>query len=105
MVYANLVTWKFKSGMREKALETIDKHGDEGMKTEGFKGMLAFDSVDDPNTAYILSLWDSEESLDEAREGLIKSIQGEIRDMAAEPPAMKILKAREMAAQMVSIPA
>lgn len=105
MVYANFVTWKFKPGMRDKGLDYIDSRSGEGMKTKGFKGVFAFKSTDDANTAYILSLWDSEESLDAAREGLIKSIQSGIMDMAVEPPKMVKLEAREMAAQKIAIPA
>ncbi len=105
MVYANLVTWKLKPEMEEKWLESIDRMTEEGKNTKGFKGIFAFDSVNEPNTTYILSLWDSEESLDAAMEGIIKDIWDKLGDMATEPPSPKKLKVRELAAQMVSIPA
>lgn len=91
--------------MREKAFDMIDQQSEEGKKTAGFKGILVFRSMDDPNTGYVLSLWESEESLDAALGGIIKQIQNSMKDMVTEPPNMKRLEAREMAAQMLSIPA
>ncbi len=104
-VYANLVTWKLKSDMEEEWLKRIDETTDKAKNTQGFKGIFAFESVNEPNTVYILSLWDSEESLDAAMQGIVKDIWDKLGDMATERPSAKKLRGRELAAQMVSIPA
>ena len=104
MVIANFVTWNFKPGMREKAFGMIEQGSMEGRKTKGFKGLLLLNSMEEPDTGYVLSMWDSEESLDAALDGVIKQIQGSIRDMTTGPPVMKKLEAREIAALKISTP-
>lgn len=104
MVIANFVTWKFKPGMREKAFERIEQGSVEGRKTKGFNGLLLLKSMDEPNTGYVISTWDSEESLD-AASGVIKQIQDSIRDMSAESPIMKRLDVQQVVALKVSTPA
>jgi quinol monooxygenase YgiN len=105
MVIANFVTWKFKPGMREQAIRMIEEGSVEGRKTRGFSGLFIMKSMDDPDTGYVLSMWDSEESLDAALGGVIKRIQDSIRDMTTELPSMKRADAREVVALKKSTPA
>ena len=62
-------------------------------------------SMDDPDTGFILSMWDSEESLDAALGGAIKQIQGSVMDLAIGPPDMKRLEAREVVPLKMTTPA
>lgn len=98
MVIANFVTYKFKPGMREQAIRKIEEGSTEGRKTKGFSGLFLMKSMDDPDTGYVLSMWDSEGSLDAALDGVIKQIRGSISDMVTGPPEMKRLDAREIVA-------
>lgn len=105
MAFARFVTWNLRPGTRDQALEILDGFSEEAKKTEGFKGIFAFRALDDPNTAYVLSLWDSEESLDAAANGLVPRVVKAVGDRLVEPPVVKNMETRELAAQMISIPA
>jgi heme-degrading monooxygenase HmoA len=74
MAFARFVTWNLRPGTRDEALEILDGFSDEAKKTKGFKGIFAFRALDNPNTAYVLSLWDSEESLEAATNGLVPRV-------------------------------
>lgn len=91
--------------MREQAFKKIDEGSAEGRKAKGFSGAILLKSMDDPDTGYVLSMWDSEESLDAALGSVINQIQGSISDMAMGPPDMKRLEAREIVALKLSTPA
>ncbi|MBI0582336.1 MAG: antibiotic biosynthesis monooxygenase [Methanomassiliicoccales archaeon] len=91
--------------MREKAFGMIEQGSVEGRKTKGFSGLFIMRSMDDPDTGYVLSMWDSEESLDAAFDGIIKQIRGSISDMVTGPPEMKRLDAREIVAMKMTMPA
>jgi hypothetical protein len=95
-VIANFVTWKFKPGMREQAFRKIKGGSVESRKAKGFSGLIMLRSMNDPDASYVLAMWDSEGSLDTATEGVIKRIQGSIGEMAAEPPDIKLVNAREI---------
>jgi heme-degrading monooxygenase HmoA len=105
MAFARFVTWNLRPGTRDEALEILDGFSDKAKGTKGFKGIFAFRDLDNPNTAYILSLWDSEETLNAVASGLVPRVVKAVGDRLLEPPIVKSMEARELAAQTISIPA
>ncbi len=105
MAYARLVTWRLKPGRREEALEVFDRFSEEAKKINGFLGIFAFNSMDESNTAYVLSLWSSMESLNLANEEIFKPVMESVSDISLEHPVVKILETKELAGQTIRIPA
>ncbi len=103
VAYARLLNTKFKSGKREEALKIVDDAPKEDV--EGFKGILALLSVDDPNSATIISVWDSEAALNASQKGIFQDIMKATEHLRDGPPEMKNVKVREMRGQLILIPA
>lgn len=104
MTYARFTTWRLRPGTRDKALDVINGFNDQAKRTEGFQGNLAFFPLEDPNTFYIVSLWDSEESLNASEGGIYQEVIDAVGDMAVEAPKIRKMETRQMSAQVVSIP-
>jgi heme-degrading monooxygenase HmoA len=103
VAFARMLSTKFKPGKREEAIKIIDDSPKE--EVEGFKGILALLPVDDPNSATIISIWDSEDTLIASQEGIFQEIMKATEDLRDGPPDVKNAKVRDMRAQLISIPA
>jgi heme-degrading monooxygenase HmoA len=96
-----MVTTKFKPGMREEALKVIDEGPKE--KVRGFSGILALLHEDDPDSATILSVWDSEETLNASEQGIFRDLMKATEEYRVGELDMKNAKVREMRGQLVPI--
>lgn len=103
VAYARLLNTKFKPGKRDEALEIIDDAPKE--RVEGFKGILALLSVDDPDSATIISVWDSEDTLNASQKGIFQDIMKATENLRDGPMEMKNVMVREMRGQLILIPA
>ncbi len=91
MVYARIAPWKFKKGQREEGIKTL---GLEELNSivniprgkKDFRGYLIFFHADDPDAAVIITLWDSEESLNKSRKELVPDALREIEKYMENPP-------------------
>jgi quinol monooxygenase YgiN len=101
MSYARVVTAKFKPGKREEALRIID--GGPKEREEGFSGILALIHEDDPDSATIISLWDSEDTLNASEQGIFRNLMKATEEMRVGPPEVKNAQIREMRAQLIPI--
>ncbi len=90
--------------MKDKALGKIDELGDDLKDAKGFEGMLAFSSLDDPNSVTMLTLWESEESMRDSENTAFKRARDAVADMISETPRWGYFEAREMVAQKISMP-
>ncbi|WP_301662809.1 antibiotic biosynthesis monooxygenase family protein [Methanoculleus frigidifontis] len=61
MVVARMTRWKYKSGQREKALETLDEIMAIGMS--GFRGDIILLAEEDPDTEVIVTFWDDDAAM------------------------------------------
>ncbi len=103
LAYARMVNTKFKPGKREDALKIIDAGPKQDVK--GFVGILALLDEDDPNSATIISVWDSKETLDASAKGIFKDLMDDTKDLREGPPEVKNSQTREMRGQLVPITA
>ncbi len=103
VAFARMLSTKFKPGKREEALKILDDSPKE--KVEGFMGILAFLHEDDPDSATIISVWDSKETLDSSAKGIFKNIMDDTEDLREATPDVKSGKVREMRGQLVPIKA
>ncbi len=88
MVHARMTIWKFKPGKRAEAVETVEGFMEEIRKTEGFRGMLTLQSMDDPNTATFIALWDSENTMNASQKGIYQKVSKKLQSIATEPPQL-----------------
>jgi quinol monooxygenase YgiN len=103
MAFARLVNTKFKPGKRDEAIRIIDDAPKE--EVDGFKGILALLSIDDPNSATLISVWDSEESLNASQKSIFQDIMAATENLREGPLDVKNLKVREMRGQLILNPA
>ena len=101
MTYARMINQKFKPGKREEALKIIDRAQKEDVK--GFKGIIALLHEDDPDSATVISLWDSEDTLRSSAEGIFHDLMDETEGLRAGPPEIINGKIREMRGQLVQV--
>jgi quinol monooxygenase YgiN len=101
MSYARLVTAKFKPGMREEAIKIIDGGPKEAEK--GFSGILTLLHEDDPDSATIISMWDSEDSLNASEQSIFRDLMKATEDLREGLPDVKNAKVREMRDQLIPI--
>jgi heme-degrading monooxygenase HmoA len=71
MVAARMTVWKYKSGQREKALDTLDEIMSIGMS--GFRGDVILLSTEDPDSEVIITFWDDEEVMKASADQLFKA--------------------------------
>jgi quinol monooxygenase YgiN len=101
VAYARLINQKFKPGKREEAIKIIDDVPKERVK--GFQGILALLSVDDPDSATLISVWDSEDTLMASQKGIFQDIMNATADLREGPPEMKNVKVRDMRGQLIPV--
>lgn len=88
-LYARGTIWKFKPGKRAEAVKLVEGFQDEIRKSKGFRGLMVLLSVDDPNEARFLALWDSEDSLKASEKGVYSKVSGKAMPLAERPPELK----------------
>ena len=103
MAYARLVNMKFKPGTRDEAIKIIDDAPKQQVK--GFKGILTLLPMDDSDSATIISVWDSEDSLMASQEGIFQDVMKATEHLREGPMVTKNVKLREMRGQLMLIPA
>jgi quinol monooxygenase YgiN len=96
MTYARIVTAKFKPGKREEGMRIIDEFKGYAEDPKGFQGILALLSTDDPDVATLVTMWDSEETLDTSREGIFNKVMVELEELLEGPVDVHNQKLREM---------
>jgi quinol monooxygenase YgiN len=101
MAFARMVNTKFKPGTRDEAIKIIDASPKE--KVKGFQGILALLPMDDPNSATLISVWDSEESLNASQKGIFQDIMNATEDLRDGPMEVKNEKVREMRGQLIQV--
>jgi quinol monooxygenase YgiN len=93
MAYARVSHWRYKKGMREEALKVIKEFGDNIPRSDdywdGFKGVLVFPSLDDPDAALLITLWENEDRLKASRSGIFKDATANIEKYIESPPEVK----------------
>ncbi|HDR74346.1 MAG TPA: hypothetical protein ENN85_10670 [Methanoculleus sp.] len=93
MVVARMTVWKYRSGQREEALETLDKIMAIGMR--GFRGDVILLSEEDPDSEVILTFWDDEDAMEASAEqlyhptGALKEPLEELEKYLTGPPEVK----------------
>jgi len=80
LVLARISVWHFKKGKRGEALTELDSILSKlTQREEGFQGYISMFSLDNENTATILTLWQDQESLNASEKALftgkIKKVQ------------------------------
>jgi heme-degrading monooxygenase HmoA len=93
MVVARMTVWRYKSGQREKALETLQ----EVMSTEmsGFRGDVVLLSSEDPDSEVIITFWEDEEAMKASageifrEQGGFKGVFREMEQFLSGPPEVK----------------
>ena len=80
LVLARISVWHFKKGKRGEALTELDNIlSNLTQQEEGFRGYISMFSLDNENTATILTLWQDQESLNASEKaiftGKIKKVQ------------------------------
>ncbi len=88
-LYARMTVWKFKPGKRDEAIRIVEGFQEDIGESEGFRGLIILRSVDDPNEARFLALWDSEESLKASEKGVYQKVSGNAMSLAEKPPELK----------------
>ena len=88
-LYARGTIWKFKPGKREEAIKLVEGFQDDIEESKGFRGLIILRSVDDPNEARFLAIWDSEESLKASEKGVYSKVSGKAMPLAEKPPELK----------------
>jgi heme-degrading monooxygenase HmoA len=93
MVVARMTVWKYKSGQREKALETLEQIM--AIEMSGFRGDLILLPRDDPDSEVIVTLWKDEEEMKASAEQLFQAqgaLAGPLKEMEkflTGPPEIK----------------
>jgi len=103
MALARVVSTKFKPGKRDEAIGIIDTAPKD--KVEGFQGILALLPVDDPNSAILISFWDSEETLMASQKGIYQEVMKATENLREGPLDMKNHNVRKMKGQLIPVPA
>ncbi len=101
MTFSRLVDVKFKSGRRD---EGINKIGDfnKGVR-EGFEGMLFLFPMNDPDKATYVTLWNSEEAMNDSWNQINSRLMESLGELLEGPPEMRSNEVREI--QRLTIPA
>jgi len=87
MVLARMSVWHFKNGKRESAFLELDRILNISTRhTKGFRGYMSLLSVDDSNTATILTLWQDDESLKASEGGVFAEAIKKVQDSLASSP-------------------
>lgn len=94
MVFARMSNWKFKKGQRKEGLKTLESGNIEDIarSTKGYVGSLTLLDDDNPDAAVIVTLWESEEALEESRKKLFQDAINEIDKFIEESPYTKNYK-------------
>jgi heme-degrading monooxygenase HmoA len=98
-----MVSTKFKAGKRDEAIRIIDGFPKEDVK--GFEGILTLLPVDDPNSATIISVWDSEDSLNASQKSIFQDIMKATENLRDGPLDVRNTKVRDMRGQLIPITA
>jgi len=101
MTHARLVDVKFKPGKRDEGMSII---ADVAKNVrEGFEGMLVLLPDDDPNKATYVTLWDSEESMNDSWKKINPKATEALKNVLAEPTVMRTNEVREV--EKITLPA
>jgi len=73
-----MTTWKYKSGRRERALDTLEEVMQ--VKMSGFLGSLVLMSMEDPDSQVILTLWEDEAALRSSEASIFRKEGGFVGD-------------------------
>ncbi len=93
MVVARMTHWTYKSGQREKALETLDEIMAIGMS--GFRGNVILLSEEDPDAEVIITFWEDEAAMRASAEqlfhpeGALKGPLERLEKYLSGPPEVK----------------
>lgn len=96
-----MVTTKFKPGMREEGIRIINEAPKQ--EARGFTGILALLHDDDPDSATIISFWDSEDSLNASGKGIFQDVMKATENVRIGTPEIRNAKLSEMRGQLVSV--
>ena len=94
--------WKFKSGQRESASETLKKITEKARKTDGFRGHVYLLSRDDPDSETVVSLWEDEEALRASAQGLFQEATRDLGPYITGPPDMKTFRVEMAEVQRIT---
>jgi quinol monooxygenase YgiN len=93
MVLARLTVWKFKKGQREAAFQKLDNFLNESTRhAEGFRGYMSMFSIQDPNQASTLTLWQDEDALEKSEKGVFVESIIKIQDALEGEPKTESYK-------------
>jgi quinol monooxygenase YgiN len=86
MAVARIVWWKFKPGAREEAVKRIDGFLDEIKSNEGYQGFLMLLSMNNPDRATVVSIWENENAMAKAEKGQYPKVVKAVSDLTTEAP-------------------
>jgi heme-degrading monooxygenase HmoA len=86
MVVARMSVWKFKSGQRENAVDTIESIKERVHRTEGFRGDLFLLSKEDPDSETVVAFWEDERTERASAGGIFQVAIRELEKYLASPP-------------------
>lgn len=96
-----MITTRFKPGTREEAIRIIDKAPKEEVR--GFAGIIALLHEDDPDSATVISMWDSEDALNASEKGVFQDVMRATEGLRVETTITKSARVREMREQLVPL--
>lgn len=97
MVFARVSSWKFKPGQREEGGRTLEEYVESIPRAQkgfwgGFRGALTLLSMDDPDTAITITLWESEDYLKVSSTEIFQDAVGKIKQLLVAAPEVKNYK-------------
>jgi len=97
MVFARVSSWKYKRSMREEGIRTLEEYVESIPRTQkgfwgGFRGALTLLSIDDPDAAVMITLWESEDDLKASGKGTFQDAVGKIKQFLLAAPDVKNYK-------------
>jgi heme-degrading monooxygenase HmoA len=101
MTFARVVDVKFKPGMREEALNVIADISKD--VRSGFEGMLVLIPTNDPDSATYVTLWDSEDAMNDSWKEINPRATEALKNMLVGETVMRTNEVRLV--QRLTIPA
>jgi heme-degrading monooxygenase HmoA len=86
MAVARIVWWKFKPGTRDEAVKRIDGKMDEIKSNEGYQGFLMLLSMNNPDRATVVSIWENEQTMARAETTQYPKVVAAVSDLTTEAP-------------------
>lgn len=85
--------WTFKKGQREKGLNKMEEvASNQARTTKGYRGFLQLLSEESPESATIITLWESKEARAASSKGLFKDASKAIEQYVESPPTLSNFK-------------